>query len=689
MAVRSLFLALTAAALVLTTGAAPLRTLPEINRVRAPDSTNVVPFEVCGQVLNTFSLGQSQCVTITDGQTGFSFYNLTGVTCQSGDLVHLTGFVNRNPGNGEVGIFAETLEILGAKPLPETTEMLADSDRPIRFGHLQGVVSHVLRDELDANYNWIVLRTPYGEICVAATEYEYSFAGLEALIDAKVLVRGGVSRRHNIRKTNRFSLCLFGKSGLELIKPAPIDPFSAPPVGPSPSLHRQRLAGTVVACGQAGILVRTDDGRLLQTDVRTTEGDAWIGRPVTAVGFVQETDLGIRFENALLRPENGATAPPEQAARLTERDLFTDRFGNPVFNTLWHGKVIRLRGRLVGTRTESQQSGLLRFELANHTLFIDTTPLSSHLRETLETGSTLDVSGICIAEFAPGGISAFQSFNRFLIVPRTDGDIVLVSRPPWWTTAKFLVLTCILILVLIAVLVWNWSLRILSERRGHALSLALTARVRAESRTQERTRLALELHDSISQSLTGVALQIDAATTTTAIADARRTAYLQTAKNLLSSCRKSLQECLWDLRSRTFEEKDMAEAIVRTLAPFKDKCRILVRFNVPRDILSESATHAVLSIVRELAANAIRHGHASHIRIAGELRDGNVRFSVSDDGTGFDPGTAPGPHDGHFGIQGIRERINDFNGNLDIASTPGTGTKVIVSLAAGEIGPVK
>jgi len=105
---------------------------------------------------------------------------------------------------------------------------------------------------------------------------------------------------------------------------------------------------------------------------------------------------------------------------------------------------------------------------------------------------------------------------------------------------------------------------------------------------------------------------------------------------------------------------------------------------VPRTILSESAAHDTLRIIRELATNALRHGQARLLRIAGEYRDGLVRFSVRDDGTGFDPSTARGPADGHFGLQGIRERVKDRNGELVIESAPGQGTKVTVTLMADE-----
>ena len=114
--------------------------------------------------------------------------------------------------------------------------------------------------------------------------------------------------------------------------------------------------------------------------------------------------------------------------------------------------------------------------------------------------------------------------------------------------------------------------------------------------------------------------------------------------------------------------------------PLISDVEFAIRFNVPRKALSDDMAHVLMRIVRELVQNTVRHGGASQVKITGSL-DGNIlRFSMSDNGYGFDPATRPGVMQGHFGLQGIHERGNQLNGELSIESAAGKGAKVSVTL---------
>ena len=98
------------------------------------------------------------------------------------------------------------------------------------------------------------------------------------------------------------------------------------------------------------------------------------------------------------------------------------------------------------------------------------------------------------------------------------------------------------------------------------------------------------------------------------------------------------------------------------------------RSSSPREKISDNAVHALLNIVRELAANAVRHGGASVVRVSGSLEDGMLSCAVEDDGFGFDPDDRPGLAEGHF--------VDELGGELSIRSRKGEGTRVSFRIRA-------
>ena len=72
--------------------------------------------------------------------------------------------------------------------------------------------------------------------------------------------------------------------------------------------------------------------------------------------------------------------------------------------------------------------------------------------------------------------------------------------------------------------------------------------------------------------------------------------------------------------------------------------------------------------------------YAKDVKVAGCIEDGHLLFSVRDDGCGFDPDLAPGLSEGHFGLQGIRERVKKLKGELAVESVLGGPTRITVRI---------
>ena len=207
----------------------------------------------------------------------------------------------------------------------------------------------------------------------------------------------------------------------------------------------------------------------------------------------------------------------------------------------------------------------------------------------------------------------------------------------------------------------------------------MLAKFSTELKVEERTRLAVELHDSLAQNLTGVSLEIDTAGKLAETDPKAMREHLGQATRTLKSCRDELRNCIWDLRNRALEEASLDEAIRQTLAPHVVGVDVAIRFNVPREMISDNTAHAILRSIRELAINAVRHGKATKIWIAGSIDGDNLLFSVRDNGMGFDPATSPGFAEG---LVGITERIEALEGEFNIESSPGSGAKATARISA-------
>ena len=298
----------------------------------------------------------------------------------------------------------------------------------------------------------------------------------------------------------------------------------------------------------------------------------------------------------------------------------------------------------------------------------------------LEVGSEVSVAGVCVVDtdsFTSGG--AMPRAKGMFIVPRGAEDIVVLSRPPWWTPRRLGILVGVLAVVIAAILLWNIALSRLAERRGRILAEERLGRAASELKVEERTRLAVELHDALSQTLAGISMEVGAVKESAEGCDPGVARRLDFISNAINACRNELKNCIWDLRSEALDERRMDDAIRKSLVKDIRGEEVAIRFNVPRDRLTDNTAHAIVRTVRELAVNAIRHGKAKHVAIAGAIEGDTLRFSVKDDGCGFDPAKAPGVSDGHFGLAGIRERIAPFGGKFEISSAVGKGTKAVVT----------
>ena len=276
--------------------------------------------------------------------------------------------------------------------------------------------------------------------------------------------------------------------------------------------------------------------------------------------------------------------------------------------------------------------------------------------------------------------------GSWLVTTAGDESAKVTKLPRFLTAENVLIALAGTSALMLFILAWNTLLRRHIDRRSRELADERLASFSSALKVEERTRLSVELHDTISQMLTGISLELDAARGLAENDVREMKRHLDLASRSLTSCRNDLRNCMWDLRNQTLDDVTMDDAIRRTLAPHLSGASLAVRFAVDRELFSDTTALAILRIIRELVTNAVRHGKATSVKVAGCIENDRLMFSVTDNGYGFDPDSAPGVEKGHFGLQGVAERTERLNGELTVDSAPGRGTKALVSIALNRQG---
>ena len=575
-------------------------------------------------------------------------------------------------------------EVLDINEVDLTTKSL--NGKLIR---MHGVVMETDRDEIDPKYVYITIADKGSSFSVSICDDMEHDVFLRSLVDTEIsIVSTHLSAITGLRKMSSWELTTYGTNSINILRPAPADPFCVPllsDVKPAPmtalaSMGKRKISGTVTATRRGkDFLIVDEKGTTRLIKPRNPDCPSY-GDIVEAVGY-PETDLyRLNLVDAIWRGVGHVASNPLAPLDTDISRILTDGKGNRKINPLFHGKAIRVTGNVIDVPSGTRQFETVTLKCGDFSIPVDISA-NPGLAETMAVGSRLSVAGTCIVEtesWRP--YSAFPRATGITLVVRHPEDVRIITRPPWWTSKKLLFVVSSLLLALVAFFVWNRILNRLVYKRSRALLKEQLALAEAELKVAERTNLAIELHDSLSQNLSAVAFQILATKSAAKISPDDVVDNLNTAERMLLSCRTELKRCLWDLRNDTLDAKNMSDAMQKVLAPVKGNALLTIRFNVIRSDLDESTFHTVIRIIRELVSNAIQHGHASHVNVVGDLSNSVLSFSVKDDGLGFDVSTAPGPADGHFGLAGVSERVRRHGGKVEIESSPGKGTKVTVKI---------
>ena len=198
---------------------------------------------------------------------------------------------------------------------------------------------------------------------------------------------------------------------------------------------------------------------------------------------------------------------------------------------------------------------------------------------------------------------------------------------------------------------------------------------------EERNRLAREIHDTLAQGLTGIALQLETAEALVE-SDKGRERIFKAIHQALTLTRTSLDEArrsVLDLRAASLEGRNLAQALSELVHSQSLEGSIHISFSIVGDSrpLPQRMENGLFRIAQEALVNAVQHSGASQIVLQMSLAANLVRLVIKDNGHGFDPEAIPRDR---FGLLGLNERTKLLGGILHLHSQPDKGTIVEVEI---------
>jgi signal transduction histidine kinase len=213
----------------------------------------------------------------------------------------------------------------------------------------------------------------------------------------------------------------------------------------------------------------------------------------------------------------------------------------------------------------------------------------------------------------------------------------------------------------------------LAEQKSRQQAEALMKEIETLAARLERTRIARDIHDSLGHSLTALNVQLELAQRLHSQDPGRAFQVLDTAKNLASQAFQEARRAVSTMREKDFELKD---AIASLIKPFQQNqsWKIKINWNLPP--LPLQTSHQLYCIVQEGLTNIQRHSRATQVELCAQTMPTEIILEIIDDGVGFDRRAL----NSGFGLRGMQERVQMLGGQIQIASTPGLGTRIQVKI---------
>jgi signal transduction histidine kinase/ligand-binding sensor domain-containing protein len=244
--------------------------------------------------------------------------------------------------------------------------------------------------------------------------------------------------------------------------------------------------------------------------------------------------------------------------------------------------------------------------------------------------------------------------------------IDLVQEPRFYRTWWFLT-GCVFLLVLITYFLYRSRVR--------------QVRARFEAVLEERSRLAREMHDTVIQGCTSVSALLEALSMDDAV-EVPREGLMDFARSQLSTTINEARDAIWNLRQPDGSVEGLGQKIESMARQIGAEFNTKIAYSTAGApfAASQPVSHDLLMVAREAVLNAVRHGSPTRVEVQLAYSRRELAMNIIDDGCGFDPDHAENRKGHHFGLKGMKERVQRCGGKLRVVSGAGKGVRIDVRL---------
>jgi signal transduction histidine kinase len=296
--------------------------------------------------------------------------------------------------------------------------------------------------------------------------------------------------------------------------------------------------------------------------------------------------------------------------------------------------------------------------------------------------SIVRVSGVCsVITDEAGPLGGLWEPRSFEILVRSPADLSVIQPPPQWNAQRIIwVLSAFLALAVGAVAAVMLASRRRLKEQEHRRAMAETEFTAILS---ERNRVAREIHDTLSQSLGAISVQLELARGHANEISPPARNYLGAALRLARAALAEARDSIWNMRSQVLEKRDLGQALEGILVQMTEDTGVTPNMRVEGASrrLPPVIENNLLRVGQEAITNASKHAKPTRIDVTLAFNGRTVRLAVEDDGLGFVIGSQSNEDRRTFGLVGIKERAELLGGTAEIKSAPGQGTRVVVTVS--------